>query len=350
MRKIAVARFCRTLSTLLASGVSILEALDITARTSGNAVIEEGDSRPRARASSAAKRLPRPLRETNVFPSMVVQMIGVGEATGALDTMLGEDCGLLRRRSGRCGRRAADAARADHDCAPRRCRRRHRHRDVHADLRLDQQDDRMILRSAAAHADRRPRRCQHAAAGMGGAHSVEPPGLFPGRPVLLSHRLDLRAERRLSGDAALTPKIMAGSSICSSPATPCVVSAFIHVTGGVTSYFSSLYVLPIIAASSIRFGRTAIQVATLSAVLYLALVTAQYVPHDYLPGAAAEGDASRSICRRSASRSTPCSSICSGSWPWRGCRSRCPRASNPRARSSRTPRIRSRISARSTST
>ena len=62
-----------------------------------------------------------------------------------------------------------------------------------------------------------------------------------------------------------------------------VVSAFIFVTGGVTSYFSSLYVLPIIAASSIRFGRTAIQVATLSAVLYLALVTAQYVPHDYLP-------------------------------------------------------------------
>ena len=62
-----------------------------------------------------------------------------------------------------------------------------------------------------------------------------------------------------------------------------VVSAFIHVTGGVTSYFSSLYVLPIIAASSIRFGRTAVQVATLSAVLYLALVTAQYVPHDYMP-------------------------------------------------------------------
>jgi two-component system sensor histidine kinase PilS (NtrC family) len=64
-----------------------------------------------------------------------------------------------------------------------------------------------------------------------------------------------------------------------------IVSAFIHVTGGVTSYFSSLYVLPIIAASTIRFGRTAIQVATLSAVLYLALVTMQYVPHDYLPSA-----------------------------------------------------------------
>jgi two-component system sensor histidine kinase PilS (NtrC family) len=62
-----------------------------------------------------------------------------------------------------------------------------------------------------------------------------------------------------------------------------IVSAFIHVTGGVTSYFSSLYVLPIIAASSVRSGRAAIQVATLSAVLYLALVTAQYLPHDYLP-------------------------------------------------------------------
>ncbi|HZJ31128.1 MAG TPA: ATP-binding protein [Vicinamibacterales bacterium] len=62
-----------------------------------------------------------------------------------------------------------------------------------------------------------------------------------------------------------------------------LVAAFVHLTGGITSYFSSLYVLPIIAASSVRFGRTAIQVATLSAVLYLALVTAQYVPHDYLP-------------------------------------------------------------------
>ncbi len=62
-----------------------------------------------------------------------------------------------------------------------------------------------------------------------------------------------------------------------------VVSAFIHFTGGITSYFSSLYLLPIIAASAIRFGRTAIQVATLSAVLYLALVVAQYAPREYLP-------------------------------------------------------------------
>ena len=63
-----------------------------------------------------------------------------------------------------------------------------------------------------------------------------------------------------------------------------VVSAFIHLTGGITSYFSTLYVLPIIAASSVRFGRTAIQIATLSAIMYLTLVTAQNVQPVYLPG------------------------------------------------------------------
>jgi type IV pilus assembly protein PilC len=87
LRKIAVARFCRTLSTLLASGVSILEALDITARTSGNAVVEEALLAVR-KSIERGETIAGPLKETNVFPSMVVQMIGVGEATGALDTML----------------------------------------------------------------------------------------------------------------------------------------------------------------------------------------------------------------------------------------------------------------------
>src|SRR5688572_4254300 len=87
LRKIAVARFCRTLSTLLASGVAILEALDITARTSGNAVIEEAIQTTR-KSIERGETIAGPLKETNVFPSMVVQMIGVGEATGALDTML----------------------------------------------------------------------------------------------------------------------------------------------------------------------------------------------------------------------------------------------------------------------
>jgi type IV pilus assembly protein PilC len=87
MRKIAVARFCRTLSTLLASGVSILEALDITARTSGNAVVEEAILTTR-KSIERGETIAQPLRDTAVFPPMVVQMIGVGEATGALDTML----------------------------------------------------------------------------------------------------------------------------------------------------------------------------------------------------------------------------------------------------------------------
>jgi type IV pilus assembly protein PilC len=87
MRKIAVARFCRTLSTLLASGVSILEALDITAKTAGNAVVEESVLTTR-KSIERGETIAQPLKETAVFPSMVVQMIGVGEATGALDTML----------------------------------------------------------------------------------------------------------------------------------------------------------------------------------------------------------------------------------------------------------------------
>jgi type IV pilus assembly protein PilC len=87
MRKIAVARFCRTLSTLLASGVSILEAMEITARTSGNAVVEEAIINTR-KSIERGETIAQPLRETAVFPPMVVQMIGVGEATGALDTML----------------------------------------------------------------------------------------------------------------------------------------------------------------------------------------------------------------------------------------------------------------------
>ena len=87
MRKIAVARFCRTLSTLLASGVPILEALDITARTAGNAVVEAAIQTTR-KSIERGETIATPLKETSVFPSMVVQMIGVGEATGALDTML----------------------------------------------------------------------------------------------------------------------------------------------------------------------------------------------------------------------------------------------------------------------
>jgi type IV pilus assembly protein PilC len=87
LRKVAVARFCRTLATLTSSGVPILESLDITARTAGNAIIEDAIYETR-KSVEGGKTIVEPLRQTNVFPNMVVQMIGVGEQTGALDAML----------------------------------------------------------------------------------------------------------------------------------------------------------------------------------------------------------------------------------------------------------------------
>src|SRR5205823_5137389 len=87
MRKIAVARFTRTLGTLISSGVPILEGLDITARTAGNAVVEKALMKVR-KSLEEGKSLTDPLRETAVFPGMVTQMIGVGEQTGAMDAML----------------------------------------------------------------------------------------------------------------------------------------------------------------------------------------------------------------------------------------------------------------------
>jgi type IV pilus assembly protein PilC len=87
LRKIAVARFTRTLGTLISSGVPILEGLDITGRTAGNAVIEKALLSVR-KGLEAGRNLADPLKDTNVFPGMVTQMIGVGEQTGAMDAML----------------------------------------------------------------------------------------------------------------------------------------------------------------------------------------------------------------------------------------------------------------------
>ncbi len=87
LKKIAVARFCRTLATLVSSGVPILEGLDITAKTSGNAIIEEAIFKTR-KSVEEGKTLTEPLEESKIFPGMVTQMIGVGESTGALDAML----------------------------------------------------------------------------------------------------------------------------------------------------------------------------------------------------------------------------------------------------------------------
>ncbi|HXT72087.1 MAG TPA: type II secretion system F family protein [Vicinamibacterales bacterium] len=86
-KKVAVARFCRTLSTLISSGVPIMDGLEITAKTSGNAIIEGAIRMVRSRIERG-ETIAAPLRGTGIFPPMVVQMIGAGESTGALDAML----------------------------------------------------------------------------------------------------------------------------------------------------------------------------------------------------------------------------------------------------------------------
>ena len=87
VRKISVARFTRTMGTLIASGVPILDSLDITAKTSGNAIVEEAIYGVKG-AIETGRTIVEPLKESGVFPSMVIQMIGVGEETGALESML----------------------------------------------------------------------------------------------------------------------------------------------------------------------------------------------------------------------------------------------------------------------
>ncbi|HKV34482.1 MAG TPA: type II secretion system F family protein [Pyrinomonadaceae bacterium] len=89
LRKVSVARFSRTLSTLLSSGVPILQSLDITAKTSGNVIIEEAITKVRV-GVERGESFVEPLKATEVFPHMVAQMIGIGEQTGALDAMLGK--------------------------------------------------------------------------------------------------------------------------------------------------------------------------------------------------------------------------------------------------------------------
>jgi type IV pilus assembly protein PilC len=89
LRRIAVARFCRTLATLISSGVPILDGLEITAKTAGNVIVEDAVMVTR-KSIERGETIAAPLKETSVFPAMVTQMISVGEATGALDIMLGK--------------------------------------------------------------------------------------------------------------------------------------------------------------------------------------------------------------------------------------------------------------------
>ena len=87
LKKVAVAKFTRTMSTMMSSGVPILEGLTIVSKTAGNVIIEKALLETR-KSIAEGKTIAEPLAETDIFPAMVVQMIAVGEATGALDTML----------------------------------------------------------------------------------------------------------------------------------------------------------------------------------------------------------------------------------------------------------------------
>ncbi len=89
LRKVAVAKFTRTLGTMISSGVPIMDGLDITSRTAGNVIVEEAIMAVRT-SISEGKSMSEPLEQTGIFPGMVVQMISVGEATGAMDQMLGK--------------------------------------------------------------------------------------------------------------------------------------------------------------------------------------------------------------------------------------------------------------------
>ena len=141
LRKVAVARFTRTLGTMIASGVPILDGLDIVAKTAGNMVIEEALNDVRS-AISEGKTIAEPLGESGVFPGMVVQMIAVGEETGAMENMLSKIADFYDDEVDA----AVDALTAMLEplmmVGPRRHGRRHADRDVPADLQ-DRRHDRL---------------------------------------------------------------------------------------------------------------------------------------------------------------------------------------------------------------
>ena len=138
LRKSAVAKFTRTLGTLIASGVPILDSLDIVGKTAGNKVVEEAIMYTRERISEG-KNIAGPLMETRVFPQMVVQMIGVGESTGAMDIMLSKIADFYDDEVDEGGRVHHLAHRADDDGLHRWPHRLPPHRHVHAHLRHGRQ-------------------------------------------------------------------------------------------------------------------------------------------------------------------------------------------------------------------
>ena len=197
LRKIAVARFCRTLATLTSSGVPILDGLEITAKTAGNAIIEDAIMAVR-KASRRARRSPSRSAETKVFPPMVVQMINVGEQTGALDQMLSKIADFYEDEVDTAVAGLMKLIEPLHDHRPRRHHRHHRRRHVPAAL-LDPaaRSGSGGERSRGTAGGRRLRRRDAAEADA-----------QPTAPLV--HRLRLRAA--IAGDAAAARLAAAGCS------------------------------------------------------------------------------------------------------------------------------------------
>ena len=131
--KAAIARFARTLSTMFAAGVPLVEAMGSVAGATGNIVYEEATYRMKDEVATG-QRLQRAMENTGLFPNMVVQMIAVGEESGALDTMSSQGRGLLRGGGRQRGRQHVEPARAADHGDPGRAGRRHGHRHVPSDL------------------------------------------------------------------------------------------------------------------------------------------------------------------------------------------------------------------------
>ena len=226
-----------------------------------------------------------------MFPGMVVQMIGVGEATGALDTMLSKIADFYEEEVDVAVEGLLTLLEPRHDCVPRRRRRRHRHRDVYADLRPDQQVDvmkeRTLRRRLAVHI---AVRLLVATVLLGAAVIVQvrTPGALPIDPfyflvaltyaVSLGFIASLRFVERLPW---LTDVHFAIDAI--------VVSAAVFITGGVESLFTILYMLPIVAASTVQFRRGGLQLAALSTILFFGVVVAQYLDANGYLATAARG-------------------------------------------------------------
>ena len=260
-----------------------------------------------------------PLKETAVFPPMVTQMIGVGEATGALDTMLSKIADFYEEEVDVAVAGLLTLMEPIMIADPGRHRRRHRHFDVSADLRFDQQtgvDDRVRVCGVGSPGSSAIRAVVStlllgsatvARITSRGSFAVDPLFFLIGLTYALTivYALTLRFvdTRRWLVDLQLAVDAL-------------VVSALIYFTGGITSVFASLYVLPVVAASTLQFRRGGLMVATLSAVLYVGIV-ARAVPECLRdPDVALAGRAGLSSCRRDRWRSTWWRSTCSGSLPW----------------------------------